>query len=337
MDFKVKEDILLYYLYWMKERMDIWWRRYEDNPLKVVKTKELFDSSVQKIWTEDKLLSKYKFTNVYRCLDRVSQYLLKEVIYNGKTYSKEDMLFRILIFKIFNKIETFEYLQKEYGEIVIETFNFDEWSKYLSNSPFPIWGNAYIMNAVSYPNTKIKHEKFFYSIQDYIFKKDYIHKIIDSKSLKEVYNILRLIPMWGDFIAYQYSIDLNYSEVINFGENDFVKVGLGAQRFIDKAFVFDKKQKEIYEDIVKWIADNIDSLREKYSNKFNKNLFFKALPGRKPTLIDYQNCCCESDKYTRGLGLNVGTSVEGKRIKCNFVENSNKIDYIFPPKWGKVL
>lgn len=34
---------------------------------------------------------KYRFTNVYRCLDRVSQYLLRQVIYNGKQYEPEDM------------------------------------------------------------------------------------------------------------------------------------------------------------------------------------------------------------------------------------------------------
>ena len=33
-------------------------------------------------WTEDKILQEYKFCNSYRVNDRVSQYLLKRVIYN---------------------------------------------------------------------------------------------------------------------------------------------------------------------------------------------------------------------------------------------------------------
>ena len=32
-------------------------------------------------WTEDQILTRYKFTNAYRASDRVSQYLIKNVIY----------------------------------------------------------------------------------------------------------------------------------------------------------------------------------------------------------------------------------------------------------------
>ncbi|MEO8686056.1 MAG: nucleotide kinase domain-containing protein [Devosia sp.] len=34
-------------------------------------------------WSEDPILNEYKFTNVYRAADRVSQYLIKNVIYDG--------------------------------------------------------------------------------------------------------------------------------------------------------------------------------------------------------------------------------------------------------------
>jgi hypothetical protein len=32
-------------------------------------------------WTQDPILQRYKFTNAYRASDRVSQYLIKQVIY----------------------------------------------------------------------------------------------------------------------------------------------------------------------------------------------------------------------------------------------------------------
>ena len=47
-------------------------------------------------WTTDEILQNYKFCNSYRVNDRVSQYLLKNVIYNGKKYSDADMIFRII-------------------------------------------------------------------------------------------------------------------------------------------------------------------------------------------------------------------------------------------------
>lgn len=40
----------------------------------------------------------------------------------------------------------------------------------------------------------------------------------------------------GSFLAYQYTIDMNYSPYINFSENDFVKAGIGAIRGIKKCF-----------------------------------------------------------------------------------------------------
>ena len=44
--------------------------------------------------THDNILKKYKFTNVYRANDRVSQYLIRNIIYQ-KGFTEEDIIFRI--------------------------------------------------------------------------------------------------------------------------------------------------------------------------------------------------------------------------------------------------
>lgn len=82
-----------HHLFWIVERMRVFWKKYKGEPAP---------------WTDDPIIQGFKFTNVYRCLDRVSQYLLSHVIYNGKDYEPEDMFYRILLFKHFNKIETWE-------------------------------------------------------------------------------------------------------------------------------------------------------------------------------------------------------------------------------------
>ena len=51
-------------------------------------------------WTNDQILQTYKFCNSYRVNDRVSQYLLKHVIYNGKEYNKEDIVFINILFSV---------------------------------------------------------------------------------------------------------------------------------------------------------------------------------------------------------------------------------------------
>jgi hypothetical protein len=67
-------------------------------------------------WTADPILARHEFTSVYRATDRVSQYLIREVIYTGPQDPPE-LVFRILLFKLFNKIETWELLgERRYAE-----------------------------------------------------------------------------------------------------------------------------------------------------------------------------------------------------------------------------
>ena len=126
------DEVFRYYFYFIQERMNMFWRRCEG----------------KRVLTKDPILREYKFTNVYRVCDRVSQYLLHHVIYNKvERYSPEDMLLRILVFKIFNKIETWEYLEQTYGEITIQHFDVKKISVLLSERQryAPIFNNAYMM------------------------------------------------------------------------------------------------------------------------------------------------------------------------------------------------
>ena len=64
-------------------------------------------------WTDNPVLAIYKFTNAYRASDRVSQYLIRHVIYRDDLpKSPREVFFRILLFKLFNKIETWELLER---------------------------------------------------------------------------------------------------------------------------------------------------------------------------------------------------------------------------------
>jgi hypothetical protein len=60
-------------------------------------------------WTQDPVLREHKFTNAYRASDRVSQYLIRHVIYAGQ-HDWESTVLRVLLFKIFNKPSTWELI-----------------------------------------------------------------------------------------------------------------------------------------------------------------------------------------------------------------------------------
>lgn len=95
---KIRYEAYQYYFYFVQERMNIFWKRF---------------AGASSALTEDPILAGHKFTNVYRAQDRVSQYLIKEVIYkSGNEFDELDVLFRILLFKVFNNINTWIFFGK---------------------------------------------------------------------------------------------------------------------------------------------------------------------------------------------------------------------------------
>ena len=84
-------------------------------------------------WTADPILATYRFTNCYRAADRVSQYLIKEVIYRG-SQDADEVLFRILLFRFFNRISTWELLRSAFGELSWATFRLDRYDHVLTKA-----------------------------------------------------------------------------------------------------------------------------------------------------------------------------------------------------------
>lgn len=308
-----------YYIYWMCERMSIFWQRYYD-----------FDGEL----TDDPILQEFKFTNVYRCLDRVSNYLIGNVIYDGKEREPENIFARILLFKHFNKIETWEAIEKNFGEVNIETLYDPEVPKFLKAQKDPIYSNAYIVTPYFYKFEKYQYlrgwekcDAYFDIFRKEIFENGLMYKILDSKTMEELFNNFLSLDIYGDFIAQQYTIDMMYSPLVDFDENEFIVAGPGAKRGI--GWTFDITGKPNYSEIIKWVHANFWELVDKYG----EGVEFLPLPNREPTLIDLQNCFCETSKYSKGLG-NRFNKKHNERIKNTFKPNKNKIIYKFPPKWG---
>ncbi len=279
-------------------------------------------------WSDDPIIQKFKFTNAYRAIDRVSQYLIKNVIYSSEIYSGDDMVFRILLFKFFNRIETWEYLENVFGEITYSKFNQEKFGTALDelmNKKEKIFSAAYIMpSGVSSFGFNKKHKNYL-ALIDFIMRDKFPLKIAQSKSLEELYRYLLEYPMLGSFLAFQYSIDLNYSELCDFSEMSFVVAGPGAKSGIDKCF---KDVSNNYEYFINYVAD----CQEEEFKK--RDLDFKTLFGRPLQLIDCQNLFCETDKYSRVLYPNVNSKQSRTRIKQLFKPKKDKIELFLPPKWG---
>lgn len=307
----------VYDIYWKfaTKRQDVFFNRlYGKNPP----------------WTDDEIIQKYKFTNVYRASDRVSQYLIRNVIYEEGNYTPEDLCFRILFFKLFNKIETWEYVKKAIGEIKYSTYNFEIYDKLLEEritSNERIYSAAYIMpSGKSCFGFDRKHQNNL-KLLEHMMKSGLSRKVAKVKSLKELYDVLVAYPTLGSFLAFQFAIDINYSELCDFSEMSFVVAGPGAKNGIHKCFGDIKSYK--YEDVIRYVAERQNEELE------SRNLHFQSLFGRSLQLIDCQNLFCEVDKYARVaypsvLGLN-----NRSRIKQQYINRGlDKINYFYPPKWG---
>jgi len=280
-------------------------------------------------WTDDEILGKYKFTNVYRATDRVSQYLIKNVIYKG-SQKPEEIFFRLILFKIFNRISTWEVLESELGRISFKDYSFKKYDKILSEvrqHKFPIYSAAYIMaSGRSTYGFARKHQNHLKLIE-FMIKEKVPYRLQHCKEMREAYNILHSYPTIGDFLAYQYVTDINYSTLTNFSEMEFVKAGPGAKDGIVKCFT--DFEGYSFEDIIRLMADNQEMEFERLG------LVFQNLWGRNLQLIDCQNIFCEVDKYSRVAHPEILGYSNRTRIKQKFkLQKKEPIEFYFPSKWN---
>ncbi len=278
-------------------------------------------------WTKDPILQQYKFTNAYRASDRVSQFLIKHVIYEGSQTAKE-IFFRTILFKMFNKIETWQLLENELGQLSYREYKFKHYDRIFTearSNKTSIYSAAYIMpsggNCFGYG---FKHQNNLKLLES-MMEKDLPQKITDSNSMQEVFELLRSFPMIGDFLAYQYAIDINYSTLTNFSEMSFVFPGPGAQNGLKKCFSDFGGLSEV--DLIKLMADRQQDEFEK------RGISFKSLWGRKLQLIDCQNLFCEVDKYSRVAHPEIQGVTARKKIKQKYRMTPEPIEYFYPPKW----
>jgi hypothetical protein len=303
--------------YWKfaAERQNVFFKRYFKKPWP---------------WTKDPVIAKYKFTNVYRIADRVSQYLVKEVIYNEKFSSDiTEVFFRIMIFKLFNKIETWEKLLTEIGEIRYKNFKVSIYDKILSRisqTGQAIYSAAYIMpSGKSFFGHDKKHTNHLWLIEK-MMRESLPQKIEESGTMQRGFELFRSYPSIGDFLAYQYITDINYSEITDFSETEFVIPGPGAKSGISKCFSDLGGLSQV--EIIKLMMDRQEIEFDRLDLKFER------IVNRPLQLIDCQNVFCETDKYARIMHPNIKGSSDRMRIKQVFVSHGDPGQLYLPPKWG---
>ena len=313
--------------------------RREPRPTQVFRTYWSFAAERQRVFrarlanailnaSMDPILCEFKFTNAYRASDRTSQFLIRHVIYDSPERSFRDSFARVLLFKLFNRIETWQLLEALLGPINADTI--EPWllSGALHQaraSGQPIYSAAYIMPSPSVFGSTSKHENHLRLLRRMI-DDDADQRIQDSKSMSEAYGILLSYPSIGPFLAYQLVTDLNYSPHLEFSEDEFVVPGPGARDGLRKCFLDPGGLSDA--ELIRW------TMERQFQEFDESGVGFDDLWGRALQLIDCQNLYCEVDKYARVAHPEV-QGVSGRtRIKQRFRPRPEPVTAWYPPKWG---
>lgn len=283
-------------------------------------------------WTDDPILSTYRFTNAFRALDRVSQYLIREVQYNpARSSATDELFFRTLLFKLFNKIEVWEALEAKFGPMQWNQPNSD----FLALSEFlddmrarkeTIYSAAYIMPSppMGYPG---KHRNHLALLSRMMFD-GLPAKVEAAKTMQRVYELLLGYDGIGPFLAFQYALDINYTPICEFSEAEFVVAGPGAHDGMSKCFGQQFTPAE---------AAKVCALMYEYQeSEFARlGLTFPGLYGRPLQFNDCQGLFCETSKYTRISDPDIRGTNDRAKIKQNYKPFGKPLPLpFFPPRWG---
>lgn len=285
-------------------------------------------SELKSPWTEDPILRTYKFTNAYRACDRVSQYLIRNVIYGDKESRPEEIFFRVLIFKTFNRIDTWELLRQAVGAISYQDYSFKRYDAVLTKAlaaGVKIYSAAYIMPSGGKDPIYAKKHQMNLQLISRMIEDRVPEQLAGMKSMRQAFELLLSYPTIGYFLGYQYVTDLNYSTLTSFTEMEFVTPGPGAIDGIHKCFSDLGGLNET--EIIKLVAERQDKEFERLG------ISFRSLWGRPLQLIDCQNVFCEVSKYARLRHPDIAGRSKRTRIKQLFKPKGGKLDYFFPPKW----
>jgi hypothetical protein len=277
-------------------------------------------------WTTDVVLSQYRFTNCYRAADRVSQYLLTDVIYDGDQ-AWDEVFFRTVLFKFFNRVSTWRLLVSTGETPSWVGYRFENLDRVLTehfSAGERLYSAAYVIPPPRFGEVR-KHRNHLRLIE-MMMASDIPERVREAPCMADAFRILRSLPAFGDFLAFQLIIDLNYAAELRFDEMDFVVAGPGARDGIRKCF--GAAAQGIEQDIIRYMADT----QEEHFARLG--LTFRTLGGRRLQLIDCQNLFCEVDKYARVAHPDVAGISGRTRIKQSYRHDPGSVTAWFPPKWG---
>jgi len=245
-------------------------------------------------WTPDPVLSKYKFTNIHRRHDRVSQWVIKNIV--EPDLKNHNLWFTLLIARLINWPPTLEALLRE-GVIPCHPSDFD--SKAFSDVIEDYrsrWPKAYSGAYMVYPTKRDPGGYKSAALAAYIIQPAaQIHEdVCDALETEYISNFVEeLSKSFGisTFMVGQVAADLTYAEGHLADAADlysYAPIGPGSSRGLN--YLRNRKP------FAAWEQDDFNQNLIAINHKIAGELEISDL-----TLHDVQNVMCEFSKYCRTL------------------------------------
>lgn len=230
----------------MFERQLIWYKR--------------FMLKQERPWTDNEIFRNFKFTNVYRELDKNSQWLIKNIIMDD-SLSLKNLIWKMMFFRIFNNPETFTFdpsgkavqgdLFKPNVKLIpssrwkngipdYEEYDENEFCDFIAGlravkqNPFT---TAYLINSGGAGKQGVSRDYTYTRvvIPTLHAKMDEIMDVVkNAESPEDIIKCLNSIPMVANFISHEFYQDFTYiprytnRTFMKFDQNDYTNVGPGA-------------------------------------------------------------------------------------------------------------
>ena len=266
-------DRLDLYFYWIHERETIRLNKeVERNP---------------QPWTDDPILQKFKFCQVFREEDRTTRWFKRHI--RNPWRDDPEVLMATVIFRWFNFIETGRtlirhnlHIEWDRKKAIEEITKQDKWVT-----------GAYIVKT---PNRMDKVTGVAECISHmWSDREKLVERILTTKSLKKSWEILRDYPYMGPFMAYEVITDLRHTYLLQDAEDilTWANAGPGAMRGLNRL-----------------AGRDLDFCRRTHPwNDEMRNLWEISRERLNPNLIDLnrfemreiEGGLCEFEKYSRIL------------------------------------
>ena len=248
-------------------------------------------------WTEDPVLQRYKFTNIRRKHDRVSQWVIEHLIQPGAESGDEDLWFTLLVARLVNWPPTLARLIRN-GVLPCrpEDFDAERFVTVLERCKAEgakVYSGAYML----YPTKMQPGGKKSAAVAKYIIG-DAVRRARATRSALWaedcVFNIERFVGALSagfgvsTFIAGQVAADLTYTGMDVADLYTYAPLGPGSQQGLNFIFGYDKYHG--------WKQAKFNSALMLLNERIKGELGVPDL-----TLHDVQNCACEFSKYCRAV------------------------------------